>query len=123
MNLQDLFSVANLTAAVNKLPAIPGKVGAMGLFDEKGVTSTNVVIDEREGRLVLVPNTSRNDDPAPLKGSSRKRRTFETLHLPINRPLGSSPAEFYFYFPRQLSNTELFQRRVCGWRLTLEATV
>ncbi|SDU58435.1 major capsid protein [Pseudomonas mandelii] len=87
MNLQDLFSVANLTAAVNKLPAIPGKVGAMGLFDEKGVTSTTVIIDEREGRLMLVPNTSRNDDPAPVKGNKRKRRTFETLHLPINRPL------------------------------------
>ncbi|MBT2294548.1 major capsid protein [Pseudomonas fluorescens] len=87
MNLQDMFSVANLTAAVNKLPAIPGKVGAMGLFDEKGVTSTSVVIDEREGRLVLVPNTSRNDDPAPMKGSKRKRRTFETLHLPLNRPI------------------------------------
>lgn len=87
MNLQDMFSVANLTAAVNKLPAIPGKVGAMGLFDEKGVTSTSVVIDEREGRLILVPNTSRNDDPAPMKGSKRKRRTFETLHLPLNRPI------------------------------------
>jgi len=45
MNLQDMFSVANLTAAVNKLPAVPGKVGAMGLFDEKGVTSTSVVIE------------------------------------------------------------------------------
>lgn len=87
MNLADLFSVANLSAAVNKLPAIPGKVGAMGLFDEKGVTSTSVVIDEREGRLVLIPNTSRNDDPAPIKGGQRKRRTFETLHLPLSRPL------------------------------------
>ncbi|NMX60202.1 major capsid protein [Pseudomonas sp. WS 5079] len=87
MNLPDMFSIANLTAAVNKLPAIPGKVGAMGLFDEKGVTSTSVVIDEREGRLVLVPNTSRNDDPAPIKGSKRKRKTFETLHLPVSRPL------------------------------------
>lgn len=87
MNLQDMFSVANLTAAVNKLPSIPGKVGAMGLFDEKGVTSTSVIIDEREGRLELVPNTSRNDDPAPIKGSKRKRKTFETLHLPLNRPI------------------------------------
>ncbi|MBV4551717.1 major capsid protein [Pseudomonas sp. SWRI102] len=84
MNLPDLFSVANLTAAINKLPAIPGKVGAMGLFDEKGVTSTSVIIDEREGRLVLVPNTSRNDDPAPLEDRKRKRRTFETLHLPVS---------------------------------------
>lgn len=87
MNLEDLFSVASLSAAVNKLPIIPGKVGAMGLFDEKGVTTTSVVIDEYEGRLVLVPNTSRNDDPAPIKGGKRKRRTFETLHLPISRPL------------------------------------
>lgn len=87
MNLADLFSVASLSAAVNKLPAIPGKVGAMGLFDENGVTSTSVVIDEREGRLVLIPNTSRNDDPAPIKGGQRKRRTFETLHLPLSRPL------------------------------------
>ena len=87
MNLQDMFSIANLTAAVNKLPAIPGKVGAMGLFDEKGVNSTSVVIDEREGRLILVPNTSRNDDPAPVKGSKRQRKTFETLHLPVSRSL------------------------------------
>jgi hypothetical protein len=87
MTLEDMFTVANLTAAINKLPAVPGKVGAMGLFDEKGVSSTSVVIDEHEGRLALVPNTSRNDDPAPLKGSKRKRRTFETLHLPVQRSL------------------------------------
>lgn len=87
MNLQDMFSIANLTASINKLPAIPGKVGAMGLFDEKGVTSTSVIIDEREGRLVLVPNTSRNDDPTPAKVSNRNRRTFETLHLPVSRSI------------------------------------
>lgn len=87
MNLQDLFTVATLSAAINKLPTIPSKVGAMGLFEEKGVTTTSVVIDEYEGRLVLVPNTSRNADPVPVKGGKRARRTFETLHLPVSRPL------------------------------------
>ncbi len=87
MNLQDLFTVATLTAAVNKLPTIPSKAGALGIFDEKGVTTTSVIIDEREGRLVLVPNTSRDADPAPAKASGRTRRTFETLHLPLSRPL------------------------------------
>ena len=87
MNLEDMFRIANLTAGINKLPAIPGKVGAMGLFEEKGVTSTSVLIDEREGRLVLVPNTSRNDDPSPVKAATRKRRSFETLHLPLSRPI------------------------------------
>ena len=87
MNLEDLFTVAALTASVNKLPTIPSKAGALGIFDEKGVTTTSVVIDEREGRLVLVPNTSRDDDPKPVKPGGRARRTFETLHLPISRPL------------------------------------
>lgn len=87
MNLQDLFTVASLSASINKLPVIPSKVGAMGIFEEKGVTTTSVVIDEYEGRLVLVPNTSRDADPAAVKAGKRARRTFETLHLPISRPL------------------------------------
>jgi hypothetical protein len=107
MNLQDLFTVANLTAAVNKLPAIPGKVGAMGLFEEKGVTSTSVIIDEREGRLVLVPNTSRNDDPAPIKGNKRKRRTFETLHLPISRPILPSQLQGIAAFGQESATTPM----------------
>jgi hypothetical protein len=107
MNLQDLFTVANLTAAVNKLPAIPGKVGAMSLFEEKGVTSTSVIIDEREGRLVLVPNTSRNDDPAPIKGNKRKRRTFETLHLPISRPILPSQLQGIAAFGQESAATPM----------------
>lgn len=77
MNLQDLFTVASLSASINKLPVIPSKVGAMGIFEEKGVTTTAVVIDEYEGRLVLVPNASRDADPAAIKGGKRGRRIFE----------------------------------------------
>ena len=87
MNLPDLFTVASLSASINKLPVIPSKVGAMGIFEEKGVTTTAVVIDEYEGRLVLVPNASRDADPAAIKGGKRGRRIFETLHLPLGRPL------------------------------------
>ena len=87
MNLKDLFTVASLSASINKLPVIPSKVGAMGIFEEKGVTTTAVVIDEYEGRLVLVPNASRDADPAAIKGGKRGRRIFETLHLPLGRPL------------------------------------
>ncbi|HFF3748009.1 TPA: major capsid protein [Klebsiella pneumoniae] len=98
MNLDDLFTVTSLTAAVNKLPAVPGKVAALGLFEEKGVTTTSVVIDEYQGRLILVPNTSRDADPAPSKSGKRGRRVFETLHLPLSRPL----------LPGQLQNVAAF---------------
>lgn len=83
MNLQDLFTVATLTAAINKLPALPTKLGAMGLFEEAGVKSTFVAIEERNGRLFLVPNTSRNADGNPARTGTRNRKVFETLHLPL----------------------------------------
>lgn len=87
MNLEDLFTVTSLTGAVNKLPTAPSKASALGVFDEKGVTTTSVTIDEYEGRLILVPNLSRDADPSPIKPGRRARRTFETLHLPLSRPL------------------------------------
>lgn len=83
MNLEDLFTVTSLTASVNKLPAMPGKLGAMGIFAEKGIATTTVMVDEKEGRLILVPHTSRNDDPPPVKNDRRTRRVFEATHLPL----------------------------------------
>ncbi|MDZ4379166.1 MAG: major capsid protein [Xanthomonadaceae bacterium] len=83
MNLEDLFTAASLTESVNKLPALPTKVGASGLFTEKGIATTTVVIDAKDGRLVLVPNTSRNSDPQPVKAGGRTRRTFTCSHLPV----------------------------------------
>lgn len=87
MNLADMFTVASLTAAVNKLPLPPSAIGGSGLFAEQGINSTTVVIDEQAGRLVLVPNTSRNDEARPLKDPKRKRRVFETCHLPLSTTL------------------------------------
>lgn len=87
MNLADLFQVSTLTAAVNKLPAMPTKAGAMGIFEEKGIPTTTIVIDEKEGRLVLVPNASRNDEGQVIKGGKRKRIVLETAHLPLSGTL------------------------------------
>jgi len=82
MNLQDLFTVTTLTASINKLPVLPTKAGSLGIFNERGISTTTVVIEVREGRLFLVPNVSRNDDPQPVSNVKRNRRTFETAHLP-----------------------------------------
>jgi len=77
---------------------VPGKVAALNLFDEKGITTTSVVIDEYQGRLSLVPNTARDADPRPAAGGKRTRRVFETLHLPLSRAL----------LPGQLQNVSAF---------------
>ncbi|MBS1186689.1 MAG: major capsid protein [Burkholderiaceae bacterium] len=125
MNLEDLFTVATLTAAINKLPAVPGKIGATGLFQERGIATTTVVIDEREGRLVLVPNTSRSDDPAPVKGDKRKRRTFETLHLPLSAQLLPSDLQNLAPFGQegvQNQQATVINDKLQGLKNSIEAT-
>lgn len=84
MNLADLFKLATLIDAVNKLPVSPSKIGSSGLFRERGITTTAVIIDEQQGRLSLVPNVSRNGEAVPALKPGRKRRTFTTTHLPLS---------------------------------------
>jgi hypothetical protein len=97
----------------------------MGLFQERGITVTTVIIDEQEGRLILVPNTSRNADPQPAKGSSRRRRVFETLHLPLSARL--MPADLQNIAPFGQEGVENAQARVIndklqGLKNSIEAT-
>jgi hypothetical protein len=79
----DLFTVATLTAAVNKLPAIETK--AADVYEDKGITTTVVAIEEKNGRLYLVENVDRNDDPPPAEDGQRKKRFFECAHLPASK--------------------------------------
>jgi Phage major capsid protein E len=45
------FSMVALTDAINKMPFVPGRIGQLGLFREQGVSTTSVMIEEREGNL------------------------------------------------------------------------
>lgn len=83
MTLDDLFKTTTLTDSINKLPAVPGRVGAMGLFAEKGVRTTSVFIEYRNGRLVLVDNQSRTADGQNLGNGKRNGITLAACHLPL----------------------------------------
>lgn len=83
MTLDDLFAVTTLTESINKLPAVPGRVGAMGLFAEKGVRTTSVFIEYRNGRLVLVENQPRTAAGQNLGNGKRNGITLPACHLPL----------------------------------------
>lgn len=84
MTLEDLFTLASLTDAINLLPRAPSLLGSSGLFVESGVSTTSIIVEAKNGQLSLVPAVSRNDDPTPVKRSNRSRRTFEVPHLPTS---------------------------------------
>lgn len=82
MNLTDLFTLAELTKAINTLPAPPTVLGDSKLFKVESTKHLFVVVENQNGKLVLVENTSRNAEPSKKVHGKRVRRVFEIPHLP-----------------------------------------
>ncbi len=78
------FSTTALTAAVNKVPYIPGQVSRLGMFEENGVTKTTVAIEEREETLVLVETKPRGGPANQNVKDKRKVRNLAVPHIPIS---------------------------------------
>lgn len=77
------FSLTELTAAINKLPNMYGRVGQLGLFRGKGVTTRTILVEEQNGVLNLLP-TMPVGSPAPQnRRGGRKVRSFVIPHIPV----------------------------------------
>ena len=75
-NYPTVFECTEMTAAVNKLPALP--VYFRRLFEVKAVKSTTLSLDIKKGRIVLIGDSPRNTAPESLAGRGAKR---EWKHL------------------------------------------
>lgn len=78
----DGFSVQELSDAINIIPNQWGRIGELDLFPYKGVRTTAVTVEERDGVLNLLPTATRGAPGAAGVRSKRKLRTFSTLHIP-----------------------------------------
>lgn len=78
----DLYGVVSLTSAMNKLPYKPGRIGSMGLFRKQGIRTTSAMVEERQGKLALVPTAARGAPGAVIGGIQRKARSFPIPHMP-----------------------------------------
>lgn len=80
----DAFSMVNLTAAINKLPYSPMKLGSMNLFRPKPITTTTAVVEEQHGKLYLLPTEARGTMPTFDSSRTRQARSFRVPHIPAN---------------------------------------
>ncbi|WP_196484175.1 major capsid protein, partial [Burkholderia territorii] len=78
----EAFSLSSLTAAINDQPHVPGRVGALGLFEEDGITTTTIQIERDGDTLSLVSAGERGSPSAIVVGSKRSMIPFNTVHLP-----------------------------------------
>lgn len=79
----DPFNMLNLTEAVNKLPQLPSKIGDMGLFTIKGITTTFAGLEERQGTVSLIQSAERGTRVAEMKHAKKQVRAFQVPHFPL----------------------------------------
>lgn len=75
----DAFTVARMTAAVNEMPFVPGRIGELGLFASDYLDVTTVAVEKKGDLLVLVPPTPRG---APGKTMDKEQRDLRALIIP-----------------------------------------
>ncbi len=78
------FSMASLTTAINLLPNRYGRLEQLGLFPARPVRTRQIVVEERNGTLNLLP-TQPVGAPATLNvRDKRKLRSFVVPHVPLD---------------------------------------
>jgi hypothetical protein len=77
----DAFSLTSLTEAFIKADYQPGRLGALGLFRERGITTTSVMVEEKEGQLSLISTSPRGGVPSTIGKAKRTARSFLVPHL------------------------------------------
>jgi len=121
----DEFSVESLTASINESPAVPGRIGALGLFEEDGIQSTSVQIEKDGDTLALVAAGERGAEGQVVTGDKRVMISFSTVHLPQVAYIGADEIQGVRAFG---TTTELqvmqdvVNRRLNKMRRQLDAT-
>jgi hypothetical protein len=78
---QDAFTAIELTAAVNKTPFQPSRLGQLNLFTPQPVRTKTVWVEEREGVLSLIQTSPRGAPLDQRATEQRKGRDFRTLRI------------------------------------------
>lgn len=77
-----LFETTSLTAAINNVPYVPQVIGAMGLFEEEGVSDITVYVERKGSSISLISAKERGAPGTVITGDNRDGIPFKIPHLP-----------------------------------------
>ena len=89
MDVLDIFNgnaynAISMTETINLLPHTPTRIQQMGLFQESGITTPTLVINEKKGELMLLPTAGRGSMPTFNQEDKQRLRSFVVPHIPKN---------------------------------------
>jgi len=76
------FSMTSLTAAINLLPNRYGRLQQLGLFPTKPVRTRQILVEEKAGKLNLLPTRPPGSPGTVGNRGQRKIRSFVIPHIP-----------------------------------------
>ncbi len=69
------------TTAINQKDNVPGRIQALGLFNEKGIPTTDIAIEFKKGIVELVQSSLRGGNPQYAGEEKREIVKLQTTHL------------------------------------------
>ncbi len=78
----DAYNVISMTAAINKSPFVPARLGQMGIFAESGIPTDTVTLEEKDGTVALLQTANRGAPGTTASRDGRKVRKFTVPHIP-----------------------------------------
>ena len=84
---QDAFSLIGLTASIDKAPFKPRLVGSMKIFSDSPQYTKRIFVEEREGKLSILPTAPRGTVNAVRSQPNRRGRDFTIPHVPYFREI------------------------------------
>lgn len=81
---QDAFSVLSLSDAINKMPFIPGRAGQVIDWNENGIPTTSIALEERNGVLQLLNPTPRGGPGSSVPKQKRGLRILAVPHYQVD---------------------------------------
>lgn len=77
----DAFSALSLSQGVQRNPFQPQYLGSLGIFDPNPIRTTAVAVEERTGKLTLIPFSQRGAEGKQRETERRKMRYFDVPRL------------------------------------------
>jgi len=71
----DVFGVVSLTDAINAVPFVPGRAGQVVGWEEEGVPTTQIMIEQDGGELRIVDPTPRGGPGQTFAQTGRTARS------------------------------------------------
>jgi len=78
---QDPFSTVQLTTAVERNPYNPTGLGDLNIFEPDPIRTTALAVEQRQGKLVLIPFSDRGEEGTQRTTEKRSARYFDVPRL------------------------------------------